>query len=361
MSVFTRKATPTQTTQYSPKNTFADWNFGDQLQKNIAARGYVSPTPIQDQTISALLEGRDLLGIANTGSGKTAAFLLPLLQKAGQNKAAKVLIVTPTRELAVQINEEFRLLAARMGLWSSLCIGGVALGPQLHDLARRPQFVIGTPGRLKDLEKRRGLNFGEFSTIVLDEVDRMLDMGFINDVRYLVVKLPPQRQSLGFSATMPESIKSLFRGFLKDPVEVTVTANKSIENIDQNVVRINGKPKVEVLHNLLVGEGFDKVLIFGRTKHSIDRLDRDLQSRGFGVAVIHGDKSQGQRQKALQMFKQNRVKILLATDIASRGLDIDDVTHVINYDLPESYEDYVHRIGRTARAGKTGKALTFIN
>jgi ATP-dependent RNA helicase RhlE len=361
MSVFVRPAAVVATQIYSPKYSFSDFKFGEQLQKNIAARGYITPTPIQDQAMPPLLSGRDVIGTANTGSGKTAAFLLPLIHKVSQNRALKVLIVAPTRELAVQINDEFRQLARQMGMFSTICIGGVALSPQIRDLSRHPQFVIGTPGRLKDLCERRVLNFGDYSTIVLDEVDRMLDMGFINDVRFIVSKLPNVRQSLGFSATMPETIRGLMKTFLKDPVSIAIQATSSAVNIDRDVVRLQGKPKVEVLHNLLIKEGFDKVLVFGRTKHSIDKLVSDLETRGFRVAAIHGNKSQSQRQKALDQFKHNQIKVLLATDIASRGLDIDDVTHVINYDLPESYEDYIHRIGRTARAGKTGVALTFIN
>jgi superfamily II DNA/RNA helicase len=362
MSVFVKPAIEAVESQkYSPKNTFSDFNFGEQLQKNITSKGYGSPTPIQDQAIPALLSGRDVIGTANTGSGKTAAFLLPLIHKIAQNRNLKVLIVAPTRELAVQINDEFRQLSRQMGMFSTICIGGVSLSPQIRDLNRHPQFVIGTPGRLKDLAERRTLNFNDYSTIVLDEVDRMLDMGFINDVKFIVSKLPAVRQSLGFSATMPETIRSLMRTFLKDPINVAIQATSSVVNIARDVVRLQGKPKVEVLHSLLIKEGFEKVLIFGRTKHGIDKLDTDLSTRGFKVAAIHGNKSQSQRQRALDQFKRNQIKVLLATDIASRGLDINDVTHVINYDLPESYEDYIHRIGRTARAGKTGTALTFIN
>lgn len=360
LSVFVRKASVQERVVYVPKNVFSDFKLGEQLQRNIAAHGYVTPTPIQDQAIGFLLEGRDLIGLASTGSGKTAAFLLPLIEKASCNREYKVLIVAPTRELAVQINDEFKQFSRQMNIYSSLCIGGISMGFQMRDLARRPQFVIGTPGRLKDLEKNRGLSFSNFSAIVLDEVDRMLDMGFINDVKYLISKLPETRQSLGFSATMPEDIRVLMHKFLRNPVTVSIASRISVANIEQDVVRTNGKPKIEILHELLIKEGFDKVLVFGRTKWGIEKLIKELEVRGFRVAAIHGNKSQGQRQRALTDFKSNRVKVLLATDIASRGLDIDDVTHVINYDLPESYEGYLHRIGRTARAGKSGTALTFV-
>jgi superfamily II DNA/RNA helicase len=283
-----------------------------------------------------------------------------LIDKVCRDRNIKVLIVTPTRELAVQINDEFRQLSRQMGLFSAVCIGGMSLGFQIRELSRRPNFVIGTPGRLLDLEEQKALNFGHFTTIVLDEADRMLDMGFINDVKFMISRLPKNRQSLGFSATMPPEIRTLMNTFLNNPYNVNIPAASSVLNIDQDVVRTNGRPKAEVLHDLLIQVGFDKVLVFGRTKHGIDKLAKDLAVRGFKVAAIHGNKNQSQRQKALADFKNNRLKILLATDIASRGLDINDVTHVINYDLPESYEDYVHRIGRTARAGKSGIALTFI-
>jgi len=361
LEVFTRKAQASvPRAEYIPAHAFADFRLGRVLQANITARGYTVPTPIQDQVIPLLLEGRDVIGVAATGSGKTGAFLLPLIEKICQDRRQKVLIVAPTRELAVQINDEFRQLSRGLGLFSAVCIGGLSLGYQLRELSKNPHFVIGTPGRLKDLETQRGLVFSRFSTIVLDEVDRMLDMGFIVDVKYMVSRLPPIRQSLGFSATLPENIKSLMRQFLRDPAVITISPAASVLNINQDVVRTNGRPKPDILHDLLIQKGFDKVLVFGRTKHGIDKLSADLATRGFKVAAIHGNKNQSQRQRALDEFKQNRLKVLLATDIASRGLDIDDVTHVINYDLPESYEDYIHRIGRTARAGKSGIALTFI-
>jgi ATP-dependent RNA helicase RhlE len=361
LDVFTGKAQANQAqTAYIPTYNFADFRFGAALRANIAARGYSIPTPIQDQAILPLMSGQDLIGIASTGSGKTGAYLLPLIEKVSKDRGQKVLIVAPTRELAVQINDEFRQLSRGMGLFSAVCIGGLSLGFQMRELSRNPNFVIGTPGRLLDLEKQRGLSFIRYSTIVLDEIDRMLDMGFITDVKYMISRLPAVRQSLGFSATLPENIRALMQQFLHNPVTITIAPAVSVLNINRDVVRTNGRQKVDVLHDLLIKEGFDKVLIFGRTKHGIDRLFKDLSVRGFKVAAIHGNKNQSQRQRALNEFKQNRLKVLLATDIASRGLDIDDVTHVINYDLPESYEDYIHRIGRTARAGKSGIALTFI-
>lgn len=346
---------------YNATHSFTDFALSEEIKKNIIDKGYLTPTPIQDQAIPHLLEGKDVIGLANTGTGKTAAFLLPLINKAFLDRSERVLIVAPTRELAVQIEEEFKGFAKGLGLYSTLCIGGVGMYGQIKGLQRNPAFVIGTPGRLKDLEKQRKLFFGSFKTIVLDEVDRMLDMGFINDVKWIVAKLATPRHSLFFSATLPENVKDVMSHFLTNPVTVSVKKTNTSANVDQDIIRTKGKQKVDVLHDLLVMDGFEKVLVFGRTKWGMEKLAKTLDDRGFKVASIHGNKNQNQRQKAINDFKSNKVNILLATDIASRGLDIPDVTHVINYDLPETYEDYVHRIGRTGRADKTGKALSFVD
>ncbi len=357
-----RKAEPMQEqVEYTPQHTFADFAVSDILKRAIAQRGYSSPTPIQDQAIPVLLQGRDVVGIANTGTGKTAAFLIPLIHKVLANRALKALIVVPTRELAVQIEDEFRAFTRGLQLYSTLCIGGVPIGGQTYRLRSNPQFIIGTPGRLKDLEKRGYLSFGSYTSIVLDEVDRMLDMGFIIDIKYIISKLPPQRQSLFFSATVPDAARDIMRQYLHDPVTISVATRQTAANVNQDVIRTNGKPKIEVLHDLLIKKEFNKVLVFGRTKWGMEKLSKELLTRGFKAASIHGNKSQNQRQRALDLFKSNQVQILLATDIASRGLDIADVTHVINYDLPESYEDYIHRIGRTGRMDKSGTALTFVD
>lgn len=360
--MFVRKAVdmPIQD-EYVPAHAFVDFDVHEQLKKNINARQYVKPTPIQDQAIPALLEGRDVVGVANTGTGKTAAFLIPLINKVVDDRNSKVLIVAPTRELAVQIRDELKEFSYGMNVVSALCIGGVGMHNQVETLRRNPDFVIGTPGRLMDLERRGKIRFGNCNSIVLDEVDRMLDMGFINDIREIIRKLPENRQSLFFSATMPVNVQILMRGFLRNPVTVTIKSQPTSANVDQDIVRVNGRGKVDVLHDLLAQDGFNKVLIFGRTKHGIERLADTLYERGFRVASIHGNKNQGQRQRALESFKDNKIQILLATDIAARGLDIDSVTHVINYDPPTSYEDYIHRIGRTGRADKKGVALTFVD
>lgn len=346
---------------YVPQNTFADFAISEELKNSVISRGYTEPTPIQDQAIPQLLLGKDVVGIANTGTGKTAAFLLPSLNKILQDRNQRVLIVAPTRELAAQIKQEAMLFSQGMQIFTALCIGGVNIDRQIDALRRNPSIVIGTPGRLKDLKNQGKINFAGFSTIILDEVDRMLDMGFMHDVRYIISYLPQERQSIFFSATMTPAVHGIMQAFLRDPVMISVKSRETSLNVDQDVVRTNGRNKVQVLHELLVQESFQKVIVFGRTKRGVEKLSRELYQRGFDVAALHGNKNQNQRQRALEYFKSNRVTILLATDVAARGLDIADVTHVINYDLPESIEDYTHRIGRTGRANKKGIALSLVD
>ena len=347
-------------TEYSPTNLFSDFDFHQTLHRAIEDKGYTKPTPIQDAAIEHILEGRDLIGLASTGTGKTAAFLLPLIQKV-YGTENRVMIIAPTRELAVQIRAELRSFTHSMKIDSALCIGGVPLQRQIKPLKRYPHFVIGTPGRIIDLERRRELRFTDFSTIVLDEVDQMLDMGFINDMKYVISRLPKERHSLFFSATLSPKLDDIVRSFLQDPITVEIEKQTTSSNVDQDVIKIKGQSKVDVLHDLLVQDEFEKVLVFGRTKRGLNKLAKQLVHKGHAVAAIHGNKSQNQRQASLEMFKKNKIKVLLATDIASRGLDICDVSHVINFDLPGTYEDYIHRIGRTGRANKTGKALSFVD
>lgn len=347
--------------KYHAQHAFADFAVDQQIKLNLAAKGYKEPTPIQDQVIPHILANKDVVGIANTGTGKTAAFLIPLINKVLHNPTTRVLVVTPTRELALQIRDELLSFSQNLAIAAVLCIGGSSIVRQVERLQKRPAFVIGTPGRLKDLDQRHKLHFVHFDTIVLDEVDRMLDMGFIHDVQAIINQLPEKRQSLFFSATTNKKVEEIMQGFLREPVFAIVKSQDTQVNIEQEIVKTKGKIKIEVLHDLLIQKEFQKVLVFGRTKHGMERLTRELDSRGFKVASIHGNKTQGQRQRALQQFRDNRVQILLATDVVSRGLDIKDVTHVINYDLPETYEDYIHRIGRTGRADKTGVALTFVD
>jgi ATP-dependent RNA helicase RhlE len=347
---------------FKPQHAFVDFPLDERLKRNIVSRGYAAPTPIQDAAIPEVLRGVDVVGIANTGTGKTAAFLIPLIDKVLKDPKQSILVVVPTRELATQIDQELRLFGVGLGMYSTCCVGGAPIGKQIRDLRFRNQFVIGTPGRLKDLIEQGVLNLQYFNTIVLDEADRMLDMGFINDIQYLVSLMPQPRHTLFFSATLSREIEKLIHAFLNDPVRISVKTRDTSKAVDQDVVRITpGAHKLDVLHDLLSKEDFEKVLIFGRTKHGVEKLSVMLGQRGIKVASIHGDKAQSQRQRALDQFKRSDVQALIATDVAARGLDIPNVTHVINYDLPATYEDYVHRIGRTGRGGKTGKALTFVD
>ena len=352
---------PEKVEQFTPEHSFADFAIEQRLKDAIVKKGYTIPTPIQDRTIAHILLRHDVVGIANTGTGKTAAFLMPLIQKVLAHRNERVLIMVPTTELAVQIAEELHGFAARLSVHGVVCVGGTGIGRQLAMLRNRPQFVIGTPGRLKDLLERRALNLSEFRTAVLDEADRMLDMGFINDMRRILSLLPSPRHTLFFSATLSHEIEKLIGEFLANPIRVSVKTGDTAASIEQDIVRVPpGANKLMVLKNLLTQPEFNKVLIFGRTKHGVEKLSRMLVQDGFRAESIHGNKLQGRRQKALDAFKRAQVQVLVATDVAARGLDIDSVSHVINYDLPASHEDYIHRIGRTGRAGKKGKALTFI-
>lgn len=345
---------------FTPSFAFADLKIASLLKSNIRAKGFISPTPIQDKIIPYALEGKDVVGIANTGTGKTGAFLIPLIQKILLDEKKKVLIVAPTRELAAQINQEFVNLVRGSRIFSVCCVGGAPINRQIMDLRRRTNFIIGTPGRLKDLVERKKIFLAEFSTIVLDEADRMLDMGFIDDIRFIMAAMPKERHTLLFSATMSSRIESLIKDLTKDPISISVKTAETAENVDQDVVRTAGNDKLDMLQGLLIEAEFKKVLIFGRTKSGVERLSRTLIERGFKAESIHGDKNYFKRQQALRLFKEERVQILVATDVAARGLDIPNVSHVINYDIPATYDDYVHRIGRTGRGDKKGKALTFV-
>ena len=361
VSRYVRKAVERVAEEYIPKNSFSELDVNPQLKKNIAGRGYTKPTPIQDQAIPVILQGKDVLGIANTGTGKTASFLIPLIEKVLKDRNEKVLIMAPTRELTLQIVDELKAFSKSLNIYSAVCIGGSNIRSQVMSLQRNPNFVVGTPGRLKDLINRKCLNLSRFTNVVLDEVDRMLDMGFINDIKYLVSLLPVKRQSLFFSATVSKDANNLIKGFLNNQTTISVKSGDTPDNVEQDIVRVQDKnKKIESLHDLLIKEEFKKVLIFGRTKRGVQRLSSTLTERGFKAGAIHGNKSQAQREKVLTLFKTNQLQTLVATDVAARGLDIADITHVINYDLPATYDDYIHRIGRTGRANKTGKALTFI-
>ena len=346
---------------FVPEHKFADFLIVPELKANIAKKGYVTPTPIQDKAIPHVLKGEDVVGIANTGTGKTAAFLIPLIDRVLKNRNERVLIMVPTRELALQIEEEFWGFAAQLRMGAVSCVGGASIGKQIAILRRDPQFVIGTPGRLKDLMERRSLDLSRFGTVVLDEADRMLDMGFIHDMKFIMSHMNKERHTLFFSATFSREIEMLVGSFLKNPVRISVKTGNTASSVEQDVVRTNGKNKLDVLHDMLAQPEFEKVLIFGRTKHGVEKLSQMLSDRGFKATSIHGNKTQSNRQRALGEFKQNRIKILVATDVAARGIDVSDISHVINFDIPTTYEDYVHRIGRTGRAGKKGKAFTFLD
>lgn len=342
-------------------HSFADFQVSNELKRNIIQRGYEAPTPIQDKAIPPILEGRDLIGIANTGTGKTAAFLIPLIDKVLKNRAQKVLIVAPTRELATQIRDEFLAFSRGLALYSALCIGGANISRQKNDLRRNPNFVVGTPGRIKDLLRLRELNLSQFGSVVLDEADHMVDIGFIADIRQIISLLPRVRQSLFFSATIDGKVQDILRSFVQNPVTVSVKTGETAENIEQSTIRVTDRnKKIDQLHQLLIQKEFEKVLVFGRTKHGVQKLSDELVKRGFKANAIHGNKRQSQRIRTLEEFKRSEIQILIATDVASRGLDIPNVSHVINYDLPGSYEAYIHRIGRTGRVDKKGVALTFI-
>ena len=302
------------------------------------------------------------MGVANTGTGKTAAFLLPLITKVAANRKEKVLVLAPTRELAQQIHDEFVVFSRGLHLFSAVCVGGVGIGSQIRALRNNPNFIIATPPTLKDLVNRKLVNLKFFNTVVLDEADRMVDMGFIYDIKFLLAQLPASpRHSLFFSATIPPAIHTLIQQFTKNPVTVSVKSRDTSSNVDQDIIRVKDKSKkFDMLKELLRQAEFSKVLIFGRTKRGVEKLSTALFEQGFKAASIHSNKSQASRQKALNFFKNNAIKILVATDVAARGLDISGVSHVINYDMPATYDDYVHRIGRTGRADKIGKALTFV-
>ena len=343
-------------------HTFADFGFANIINQNIQRKGFTVPTPIQDQAIPHAMAGKDLMGIANTGTGKTAVFALSIAHKIIQsNFQEKAIIIAPTRELALQIHKEIQLFTQGANLFSVLVIGGTSMGQQISALRRRFSIVIGTPGRLKDLIQQRVLQLGSFKTIVLDEVDRMLDMGFIPDVRFLIDQMSKERQTLFFSATMTPQIETLARSFLRDPVSISVAKQQTAANVKQEIIKAYSPEEKHIrLTEILSSPEMRKAIIFTRTKHGADRLMRRLHQDQFRVDAIHGDKPQRKREQVIRMLKEDRINILVATDVAARGLDISDITHVINYDEPATYEDYIHRIGRTGRADKTGIAYTFV-
>jgi len=345
-------------------SSFSELALRPELQKALADQGYTTPTPIQAQAIPHLLDGRDLLGIAQTGTGKTAAFTLPILQKLADGAKPRpgqprTLILTPTRELAIQIDDSVKNYGAHLKLRHAVIFGGVGQGRQVEALQRGLDILVATPGRLLDLMNQRHVRFDDLQVFVLDEADRMLDMGFINDVRKIVAVLPKNRQTLLFSATMPREIADLAAKLLNNPMRVEVTPQATtVERIGQHVIFVPMAQKRHVMVDLLADQSMTRVIAFTRTKHGANKVTDHLNAAGIGSAAIHGNKSQGARQAALEAFRAGKVRVLVATDIAARGIDIDGISHVINVDLPNIPESYVHRIGRTARAGRDGVAIS---
>lgn len=346
---------------YVPQFKFSDFEISDLLKKNLTSIGFESPTQIQDLTIPLGLAGKDVIGIANTGTGKTAAFGIPLLNKLISEPGFRALIIAPTRELAEQIQEELRNFAKNSGLYAALLIGGQPMRPQLEQLKVKPNLVIGTPGRVLDHVKRGTLKLKSISTIVLDEVDRMCDMGFLPDIKLILSGLDSPKQSLFFSATMTNQIEELITSFMVSPEVIKLKSSRTSDNVDQNIIKFNSpSQRIDLLHEILIKEEVEKTIIFSETKRDTEKLHLELSSRGFKSESIHGDKNQSARKRALKRFKENHVNVLVATDVAARGIDVADITHVINYDLPNNFDDYTHRIGRAGRAGRTGYALTFV-
>ncbi|RWU08426.1 DEAD/DEAH box helicase [Pedobacter chitinilyticus] len=347
---------------------FSQLRLIEPILKAVESEGYQNPTPIQQKAIPSILKLKDLLGCAQTGTGKTAAFAIPMLQilhmrhLKTNKKAIKALVLTPTRELAIQIQESFSVYGKNLPVKNAVIFGGVGQQPQVDALRKGVDVLVATPGRLLDLMGQGHVNLSELEIFVLDEADRMLDMGFINDVKKVVAKLPQKRQTLFFSATMPPEIEKLANTILKDPVTVEVTpVSSTADTIKQSIYFVDKPDKRKLLKHLLDELKINHTLIFTRTKHGADRIARDLIKDGVKAAAIHGDKSQGARQRALTEFKDRTLRVLVATDIAARGIDIDDLTYVFNYDLPNVPETYVHRIGRTGRAGANGNAISFVD
>ena len=345
---------------------FDNFDLLESIQVALKKKGYTKPTPIQEQSIPILLEGKDLLGIAQTGTGKTAAFSLPIINFLGKNKVkmnskrTRVLILTPTRELASQIDINIKSYSEGLGLKTKVIFGGVGAKPQINALYAGLDIVVATPGRLLDHLNSGHIKFDQLDVFVLDEADRMLDMGFIHDVKKIMSKLPNKRQTLLFSATMPKDVEKLAKSLLKNPQKVEVTPESStVEKITQSVNILTRHNKLKLLEKVLKDEGIKSALVFSRTKHGADRIVRKLAQASIKAAAIHGNKSQNNRERALSRFRSGDLKVLVATDIAARGIDVEHISHVINFNLPEDPKSYVHRIGRTARAGREGFAISF--
>jgi ATP-dependent RNA helicase RhlE len=359
-----RKAEIVGQNAYTPSRSFEQWPVDNRVKQNLTLKGYQYPTQIQEETIEPLISGRDLLGIANTGTGKTGAFLIPIIEQLlCAPRPFNSLVVVPTRELAIQVEMELKSLTKGLKIHSACFIGGTNINRDLSRLRRPIHISIGTPGRLLDLASRGAIKLSDTSVLVLDEFDRMLDMGFVKDVQKLVTAMSKRRQTMLFSATLDHTQRSLIDQLLTDPVEVKVSSgDTTAKQVEQDVIRVPREgDKFAMLLDLIAQKEFEKVLIFAETKRLVDRVTRRLNGSGVTVDQIHGNKTQNYRNKALDKFRSGKVKVLVATDVAARGIDISDISHVINYQIPVSYDSYIHRIGRTGRAGKTGKAFTFVD
>lgn len=356
-----KEAAVSESESYTPTHKFTDFNIAELLSANLTAKGLINPSAIQDQAIPVVMTGKDVIGIASTGTGKTAAFLIPLINKLVADPDHKMMILTPTRELAMQIEAEFIAFTRGMKLFSVSCVGGSPIMRQIKELELGVNAVIGTPGRVMDLIERGKIKMDYFDSIVLDEADRMLDMGFIDDMRSILGAMPKTKQGLFFSATFSPDIKRLCTDFLKDPITVSIKTRDTVTSVMQDVIRVSGdNDKVEALHEILNKPEYSKVLIFREMKRHVDGLTEELTKRGFKALALHGDMHNRERERAVKALASGKVQVVIATDVAARGLDINDISLVVNYDIPNNYETYIHRIGRTGRGTKLGHALTFV-
>lgn len=363
-NLLVKKATQTVVKNYQSERLITDLPISPNLKECLLSKGFRRPTEIQDRTLETLLQKRDLLGIAQTGTGKTGAFLIPIIEQLLDHKQKNfALVMVPTRELAIQVEEEFQTMAKGLGIFSACFIGGTNINKNIATLRRQSHVIIGTPGRILDLANRKNLELSRFNTLVLDEFDRMLDMGFVHDVKRIMGMMHKRKHTLLFSATIDKTQEALISDILTNPVTVKVSSGDTTgDHIDQDIIRLKqGEDKFNVLLDMVSDNDFRKVLLFEETKHKANRLCGKLNKAGISSDQIHGNKSQNARQRALNSFKQGKICVLVATDVAARGIDVSDVTHVINYQVPMTFDSYIHRIGRTGRAGKTGKAFTFVD
>lgn len=359
-----KKASREEVKVFESKYTYSELNLSQKLKNNIATKGYSRPTEIQEASLNDLLAGKDMIGVASTGTGKTGAFLIPIIEKLiSGNRSFNSLVVVPTRELALQVEEEFKSLTQGLNISVSCFIGGTNVDKDIIKLRRNNQLIIGTPGRLMDLSKRGNLNFNKMEVLVIDEFDKMLDMGFVHDIKRMVALMKNRKQTMLFSATIDKTQQSIITEIVTNPVIIKVsTGTTANSNIEQDIIKVSqGDDKFSILMDLMENPDFERVIIFEETKRLVDRLNKKLTQAGIRSGLIHGDKSQNFRTKAINQFKKGDIRVLVATDVAARGIDIDNVSLVINYQLPMTMDSYVHRIGRTGRAGKTGVAYTFVD